>query len=226
MLTLHGPEGLLAPADTGSGAALPAGAVWIDLNDPSAEEARAVEAATGIRVPSRTALSEVESSSRLRRLKNGLSLSTPMITFERADSQLKPLGFVLTPDHLVTVRFHELRAFEAAHKRLAEGERAVSSTETFLLIVEELVDGLADALEVQPAQRTTFVRLARTPLAPSPADLYDHAVTAPLPIVATRRAALPAAPTPLIGREAERADLARRLRDPAAPDPQQFDFTV
>ncbi len=55
--------------------------------------------------------------------------------------------FVLTPDHLVTVRFHELRAFEAAQKRLAEGERAASSTETFLLIVEELVDGLADALE-------------------------------------------------------------------------------
>ncbi len=146
MLTLHGPEGLLAPADVGSGAALPADTVWIDLNDPSAEEARAVEAATGIRVPSRTALSEVESSSRLRRLKNGLSLSTPMITFERADSQVKPLGFVLTADHLVTVRFHELRAFEAAQKRLAEGERAASSTETFLLIVEELVDGLADAL--------------------------------------------------------------------------------
>ncbi|AWN36788.1 CorA family divalent cation transporter [Methylobacterium radiodurans] len=152
MLTLHGPEGQLAPAAAGSGPALPADAVWIDLNDPSAEEARAVEAATGIRVPSRKALSEVESSSRLRRLKNGLSLSTPMITFERADSQLKPLGFVLTPDHLVTVRFHELRAFEGARKRLAEGERAASSTETFLLIVEELVDGLADALEDMGAE--------------------------------------------------------------------------
>ena len=158
MLTLHGPEGLLAPADLGSGAdpgsgtGLPAQTVWIDLNDPTAEEARAVEAATGIRVPSRTALSEVESSSRLRRVRNGLSLSTPMITFERTDSQLKPLGFVLTPDHLVTVRFHELRAFEAAQKRLAEGEQAATSTETFLLIVEELVDGLADALEDMGAE--------------------------------------------------------------------------
>ena len=145
MLTLHGPEGALAPRE--SGADLPAGTRWIDLNDPSAEEARAVEAATGIRVPSRRALSEVESSSRLRRLKTGLSLSTPMITFEQADSQLKPLGFVLTRDHLVTVRFHDLRAFDSAAKRLAEGEGAATSTEAFLLLIEELVDNLADALE-------------------------------------------------------------------------------
>jgi predicted ATPase/DNA-binding CsgD family transcriptional regulator/transcriptional regulator with XRE-family HTH domain len=79
----------------------------------------------------------------------------------------------------------------------------------------ELAERLADALDVQPAQRIGFVRLARTPLAPSPADLYDHADSIPSSVGATRRAALPAAPTPLIGREAERADLARRLRDPA-----------
>src|SRR5262247_2184254 len=72
----------------------------------------------------------------------------------------------------------------------------------------ELAERLADALDVSPAQRTGFVRLARTPLAPSPADLYDHANTAPASIAATRRSTLPAAPTPLIGREAERADLA------------------
>lgn len=152
MLTLHGPEGALAPWDPASGAPLPAGALWIDLYDPSAEEAQAVEAATGIRVPSRRALSEVESSSRLRRLKNGLSLSTPMITFEQADSQLKPLGFLLTRDHLVTVRFHDLRAFEGAGKRLAEGEGAATSAEAFLLLVEELVDNLADALEDMGAE--------------------------------------------------------------------------
>ena len=94
----------------------------------------------------------MESSSRLRRLKSGLSLSTPMITFEQADSQLKPLGFVLTRDHLVTVRFHELRGFESAGKRLAEGEGAATSTEAFLLLVEELVDNLADALEDMGAE--------------------------------------------------------------------------
>jgi len=120
--------------------------VWIDLFDPSAEEVGRVQEQTGLRIPSRAALSEVETSSRLRRLKGGLSLSTPMITFEHADSQLLPLGFLLTKDHLVTVRFHELRAFSSARKRLDEGEGG-DPGEILLLILEELVDSLADALE-------------------------------------------------------------------------------
>ncbi|MCJ2074531.1 magnesium transporter CorA family protein [Methylobacterium sp. E-016] len=152
MLSLHGPEGALAPSDTRGRAAVPTQTVWIDLNDPTPEEARAVEEATGIRVPSRKALSEVESSSRLRRLKNGLSLSTPMVTFESTDSLLKPLGFVLTPDHLVTVRFHELRAFTEVRKRIDEGEVAKTGIEVFLLLMEELVDSLADALEDMGAE--------------------------------------------------------------------------
>ncbi|WP_342164824.1 magnesium transporter CorA family protein [Methylobacterium sp. SD21] len=126
------------------------GAVWIDLFDPSAEEVAAVEKETGLRIPTRAALSEVETSSRLRRLKGGLSLSTPMITFEQADSQLKPLGFLLTKDHLVTVRFHDLRAYGHAAQRLSE-EEAGDPAETFIVLLEELVDSLADALEEMAA---------------------------------------------------------------------------
>lgn len=148
MLSLNGPEGALATTEAEPRSAISADAVWLDLNDPTAEEARLVEEATGIRVPSRKALSEVESSSRLRRLKNGLSLSTPMITFEQADSQLRPLGFVLTKEHLVTIRFHELRAFEDVKTRIAEKDGpAETSTQVFLLLMEQLVDSLADALE-------------------------------------------------------------------------------
>nr|USU32566.1 magnesium transporter CorA family protein [Methylobacterium sp. OTU13CASTA1] len=148
MISLHGPQGAVgSPATDGAGP-MPAATVWIDLDDPSAEEAHRIEDATGIRVPSRKALSEVENSSRLRRLKNGFSLSTPMITFDKVDSLLKPLGFVLTKDHLVTVRFHDLRAFAEVKKRIAEGDGpSTTSTEIFLLLMEELVDSLADSLE-------------------------------------------------------------------------------
>jgi magnesium transporter len=153
MIKLHGPQGAVETEvpSTGadaSGAVYPPHAVWIDLEDPSAEEAQRVEAATEIRVPSRKALSEVENSSRLRRLKHGFSLSTPMITFDKLDSQLKPLGFVLTKDRLVTVRFHDLRAFAEVRKRIDDGDGpGTTSTEIFLLLMEELVDSLADALE-------------------------------------------------------------------------------
>ena len=148
MISLHGPDG----AVEAGGAGLPGHAVWIDLNDPTAEEAAQVERTTGIRVPSRSALSEVESSSRLRRNRDGLSLSTPMVTFDRADFSLKPLGFLLTPDHLVTVRFHDLRAIDAVRKRVTERDGDGStSTRMFLLMVEELVDNLADLLEEMSA---------------------------------------------------------------------------
>ena len=153
MLSLHGPEG---PLDIEPGGRIPDGAVWLDLNDPTPDEAAAVEASTGLRVPSRAALAEVENSSRLRRLKGGLSLSTPMITFERSDSQLKPLGLMLTKDHLVTIRFHELRGFASAAKRIAEGDGSVSPSEVFLVVLEELVDNLADALEDMATELDTL----------------------------------------------------------------------
>src|SRR5262245_12182548 len=78
----------------------------------------------------------------------------------------------------------------------------------------ELAERLADALEVAPERRAAFVRLARAPLEPSAESLYDRA-GAPPPARAEPRGVLPVASTALIGRAAERADLARRLRDPA-----------
>ncbi|GJE57503.1 MULTISPECIES: magnesium transporter CorA family protein [Methylobacterium] len=149
MISLHGPHGPVDHAGLMAGGGLPEHAVWIDLLDPTEEEARQVEAATGLRVPSRAALSEVESSSRLRRLKSGgLSLSSPMITFDRTDLALKPLGFVLTKEHLVTIRFADLRSYDTVKTRVAEHDGdCTTSIDIFLLVIEELVDGLADTLE-------------------------------------------------------------------------------
>ena len=157
MISFQGSQGAVDHVAPSGTAPVPDRAIWIDLHDPSAGEAEAVEAATGIRVPSRKALSEVENSSRLRRIKNGLSLSSPMITFDKVDSLLKPLGFVLTRDHLVTVRFHDLRAFAEVKKRIADKDGdSASSTEIFLLLMEELVDSLADALEEMGADLDTL----------------------------------------------------------------------
>src|SRR2546421_5690824 len=93
-------------------AELPEGLVWLDLLRPEAGEIAFVERATGLHVPSKEELSEIESSSRLRSRDGALYLSTPLIY--RAQSELPlstPLGFVLTRDRLITVRFEELTAF-------------------------------------------------------------------------------------------------------------------
>ena len=66
MLTRH-------PADT------TATTIWYDLLDPTADEISTVEAATGLTVPRRDALVEIETSSRLRLVADVLYLSTPMV---------------------------------------------------------------------------------------------------------------------------------------------------
>ena len=59
MISLQGPQGAVEHSGAANGGGVPSHAIWIDLNDPSAEEAEHIEAATGLRVPSLKALSEV-----------------------------------------------------------------------------------------------------------------------------------------------------------------------
>ena len=135
-----------APSEPGPSA--PGDALWIDLHDPDEVERERVAGAVGLSIPTREALSEVEASSRLRRERRTLILSTPMVGPEDGFPVLRPLGFVLTPERLLTVRFQVLPAFEAVGARVAaDPSLAPTSLDLFLLLVEELVDGLADGLE-------------------------------------------------------------------------------
>src|SRR5260221_5208055 len=102
------------PVAQGGAAADPARAVWLDLLDPTAEESATVEAALGASLPSRSALSEIESSSRLRSRDGVLYMSTPTTAHRSAgDTAVAPVGFVLSRERLVTVRFTTLPAFDA-----------------------------------------------------------------------------------------------------------------
>ena len=65
---------------------LPTGIVWLDLLRPEPAEISFVERASGLHVPSKAELSEIESSSRLRSGDGALYLSAPLIY--RAQSQL------------------------------------------------------------------------------------------------------------------------------------------
>ncbi|GJD48700.1 Magnesium transport protein CorA [Methylobacterium crusticola] len=152
MITLHGPEGVVAEGAACAAHPVPSHATWLDLNDPSEAEIALAEEATGLQVPSRAALSEVQNSSRLHRRKDAFYLSVPMFSFDEADLSLSPLGFVLTRDRLLTVRFQRLAAFDAVKARQAEREGPASSVQVLLALVEELVDSMADTLETMSDQ--------------------------------------------------------------------------
>jgi magnesium transporter len=122
-------------------------ATWIDLLDPSPDEVEKVHEATELRIPSQHDVSEIESTSRLGFDRGAFYLSTPLIT-RRADGEidLTPVGFVLTPRVLLTVRFADAVPFEHARAACAKGGD-LKAEEAFLRILETVVDRAADGLE-------------------------------------------------------------------------------
>jgi magnesium transporter len=150
MLILHSNRGSRGkvPADLAV-EALPPEIVWIDMLKPEAGEIAFVERTTGLSVPSVEELSEIETSSRLRAEDSTLYMSTPLIYRAESDQPVAtPVGFVLSHDRLITVRFEELASFAALEKRLTELEGGpLTSAGVFVELIEAVVDRLADVLE-------------------------------------------------------------------------------
>ncbi len=123
--------------------------VWIDLCNPTPSEIDQAEALAGAPLPSRNALSEIEMSSRLRRKDGVLTMSTPTAMHRSpGDPTVAPVGFVLSRERLVTIRYADLPAFDAVAGRIVGGEREPGSgLEVLTELCEEIVDHIADGLE-------------------------------------------------------------------------------
>jgi magnesium transporter len=125
----------------------PERAVWLDLLDPDDDERAKASGHCGLEIPPRSSLEEIEASSRLRVRGDMLILSMPIASKSAAgESTPTPLGFVLTPNLLVTVRYSELHAIKPALDHLGKDTRP-TSVEMFALLVEAMVDYSADLLE-------------------------------------------------------------------------------
>ncbi len=128
---------------------IPAPAIWIDLLRPDDAARDAVTRQTGLRVPTLADLNEIETSSRLALRDDAIYLSLPMAAPGREGvGRPTPLGIVLTPDRLVTVRFDGLYVFDftapAARAAEAGGQ---GSAFILTLLLEATVDHLADVLQ-------------------------------------------------------------------------------
>jgi magnesium transporter len=127
----------------------PAKAFWVDLIQPTAEETARVESEFNVRIPSADQLKEIESSSRLRTDGTVMYLSMPLIAHgEQADAAPGFIGFVLTAEVLVTVRYAELHTFDEVRARLEKDPKQFGSTTTFAVLLEAMVDFAADFLEI------------------------------------------------------------------------------
>ena len=131
-----------------------AGHAWIDLQDPTPTELAEVTRQTGVDIPSRAALEEIEQSSRLRQVNGALYLSAPLLG-RGVDGAVapSPTGFILTNALCVTVRFATSGVFDAVKADLtADGAPATpSASDIFARLLEEVVDRAADHLEASAA---------------------------------------------------------------------------
>jgi magnesium transporter len=135
------------------------GTAWIDLCDPTAEEIAHAAALSKLRIPSRSELEEIESSSRLRVENGALYLSMPVSAHrEQNESEPTPVGFLLSRTMLVTLRYTELQGFENAKRQLAQGDSRPMSIDIFIALLEGMVDFGADTLEEIAAD---LIRMSR-----------------------------------------------------------------
>jgi len=134
------------PSDRADPNAL-AGAAWVDLLDPTAEESAAFEGAFGLRVPTKEQVAEIEATSRLRTEHDALYMTAPLLY--AADNEpwtFAPAGFVLDKRVLLTVRSAKLVAFHAVTKEL-ETSTHLEPQQVFVRLLEASIDRMADLLE-------------------------------------------------------------------------------
>ena len=123
--------------------------VWADLFEPTKEEEATIENWIGVGIPTREEMQEIEISSRLY-VENGAFFMTATLP-AHADGDrpvMSPVTFVLSQNRLITVRYHEPRAFHTFPMRAEKADIGCTNGETILIaLLEAIVDRLADVLE-------------------------------------------------------------------------------
>ena len=148
MLRASGPDcdGSILDPDHGP---IPAGATWIDLEEPTRAEEKLVEQAIGHNVPTQEELAEIEPSSRLFERDGALYMTMSALRgVTEGQPASSPIGFVLAGNRLVTVRYatpSPVLAF-AGHVR-REPELARDALTVLVRLLDAIIDRLADELE-------------------------------------------------------------------------------
>jgi len=148
MLSCQGIDGktFTPPAD----GEIPAGCVWFDLRDPSADEIGRVERATGLALPSQEQIRAVEMSSRVRFDDDVLHLNVPYFTHDE-DQPPTPFGLIVTPKTLVSIRYADSPAFGIAAETLRAAKER-SGTTAFTGLIGAIVGQIADRMEAITAK--------------------------------------------------------------------------
>ncbi|MBR1235097.1 magnesium transporter CorA family protein [Bradyrhizobium sp. AUGA SZCCT0222] len=150
MLSVYVPsESTLKKVEVPEPATLPEAAVWIDMVKPTTEEDRAVERLTGIAVPTREDMQEIEISSRLY-IENGARYMTATLMCH-SDTDMPrttAVTFIMAGHRLVTVRYDMPKPFALVENKLGRSCMPGITGEMVLMeLVDAVIDRCADILE-------------------------------------------------------------------------------
>lgn len=123
--------------------------VWIDLVEPKEDEDKFIEQALGIEVPTRSEMREIEASNRFY-TENGAYYMSGFI-LHNSDQEVpmtSVVTFILSGNHLVTVRYASPRAFPIYIARAAKGDiDCVTGAGVMVGLLEMLIEREADLIE-------------------------------------------------------------------------------
>lgn len=136
-------------------------ALWVDLMTPTREEEALVERTIGAELPTRAEMEEIEPSSRLSATTDALYLTAALPCRAGGnDPAITVVTFVLTEEHLVTIRYDEPGTIPLAIKNItAAGAKVASSHSALLTVLEAAIDRLADVIEQSGARIETISRM-------------------------------------------------------------------
>lgn len=128
---------------------IPDGTTWIDLEEPTHEEEQLVERCVKLDIPTEEEMAEIEPSSRLYE-RNGALYMTASVLFgvEDGTPASTPIGFVLTNDRLVTIRYATPKPVRAFGEHARRDPGIVQDAPHALIgLLDSIIDRLADELE-------------------------------------------------------------------------------
>jgi magnesium transporter len=150
MLTFHDTTAKREVEVALDGASLPPEVNWIDAFRPDPAETAFLQRVLGIEVPTFQKMSEIETSSRLYTIGNHMFLTTPMVYHDAVGLlQTTPLGFVLSKENLLTIRFKPIKACDHRRYGAPNGDHPLpAGLGGFVALLDEIVDHIADELEM------------------------------------------------------------------------------
>ena len=123
--------------------------VWIDLSNPTRDEEVFVEELTGIDVPTRDDIREIEISNTLYQENGSAYMTAALVVHSESDMpEVHRISFILTRSTLITIRYSEPKAFilYPVKARLQSGD--YSTGQKILVDLLEIIVGRnADTLE-------------------------------------------------------------------------------